>query len=838
MAEPFGFFENSPLNNFSGTSSGNGEGFPRPPEPPIVSNSMDLRMLFADILDSYEDYNTSSFYFNPKKYHVPWKKQIEIVLNAKGPNERLGVELGQVLSDRAYEMLTGKKSERDKFDFAEQLKLSYATSSTGSIDSVPYYKITLNPDKTYATYTIYYLFQPGTVVEEGDYLISADAKSTFQATEFSAEATTNSDKRIVALEFSTKRYWPFKHLLERYGFDFYASIKSAFQGAYKNLGHGEEFRNLYWQTPREYLKRYPIDFLFTVFWKLMEYDQSMFSEGADGTMNKILEVIASKEGGMKYIYDKFNARPDLLIKIYYALDGESQWDGEQVSNKTILASTMVAICAYHNLGLEDKDRRKRWAEFRIDKNYFVDSNAYFDETKPNRFELTQRKKKKIVTDKFDLVGTALTDGSDTEVIHPYGYFHPLDIVTLHTLDKKGKPVQVDVPAIIVKDMAYHAEWQEISRLLRIGINLLVIVLSAATLFAGAGYFFSALAIMDLGLATGDITVQMLENELRKTAWGREFLDTWERVYTIAGIVTSAALLPTLLESGIKAFMYVTSKEARAQIGKMLQYALKEVDGFPTFTEGVFDLVDKLSYLTYANMSALADRGAIIFKGKLIGESDRTYFLSYRGATILSGKYHDFKKALRAIFNSGDNLTNFLNKQLVLKTGTGGGFKYIDEKVSSRILGQDLEMSCGLACVAQFVRDKGVNITEKAVRKIAKFESDGIDPFTLGPIVQDLLPNGKVYHGSFDYNGLRGVELLEAANSIAEGSWIASFGPSNSRIHTIIVDKIINDIVFLRDPWDTSKAKGYGNEFGVEAQIKVDDFVRLWSSSNHHFIILK
>ena len=97
MAEPFGFFQNSPLDNFSGTASGNGEGFPRPPEPPIVSNSMDLRMLFKDILESYEDYHTSTFYFNPKKYHVPWKKQIEMGLSKNGPIERISQKVAQAV---------------------------------------------------------------------------------------------------------------------------------------------------------------------------------------------------------------------------------------------------------------------------------------------------------------------------------------------------------------------------------------------------------------------------------------------------------------------------------------------------------------------------------------------------------------------------------------------------------------------------------------------------------------------------------------------------------------------------------------------------------------------
>jgi hypothetical protein len=90
-----------------------------------------------------------------------------------------------------------------------------------------------------------------------------------------------------------------------------------------------------------------------------------------------------------------------------------------------------------------------------------------------------------------------------------------------------------------------------------------------------------------------------------------------------------------------------------------------------------------------------------------------------------------------------------------------------------------------------------------------------------------LPRG---YGTKDWGKLAEEVFLETNHP-----WIANFKRFGEPLHTVIVVRLVDGIVYLRDPWDMIKSSGA--EFGVEATMKLEDFVRLWEGCRYHFVMI-
>lgn len=69
----------------------------------------------------------------------------------------------------------------------------------------------------------------------------------------------------------------------------------------------------------------------------------------------------------------------------------------------------------------------------------------------------------------------------------------------------------------------------------------------------------------------------------------------------------------------------------------------------------------------------------------------------------------------------------------------------------------------------------------------------------------------------------------------KGSWITVILNPNTTHphHTVIVVKVVGDIVHIRYPWD--KDIGFGADWGVEATMKIEDFAFYWEKRGSSFI---
>jgi hypothetical protein len=340
----------------------------------------------------------------------------------------------------------------------------------------------------------------------------------------------------------------------------------------------------------------------------------------------------------------------------------------------------------------------------------------------------------------------------------------------------------------------------------------------------------AISVIDLGLATGDLVIQTLAAEIAKLSGGQEFFDLWETVYLVGGIATGLPMLGALLRGGAK-LLVLASGKALAQLVPMLRYALLGVRNLPKFAKGGFEIfpmivggVGKMG----TQMRTLAAQGAMLLKGVAEGEVVAKYYLLFRNAILESGTLEEMELAIERILREGKaDLGRFLERLYVLKTGTGGTFDYLTQVTSTKIFGQEEPMSCAAACIRQIVIENEGFASEELARTWAETTRGGTYVTFIAPALRRLLPEKIILE--FGINVKKGLEK-EAVSFVmdkVQGSWITQIqNPLTIHPpHTVIVDKVSDGIVHLRDPWDP--VKGFGAPYGVEATIEIEKFAYFW-----------
>lgn len=205
--------------------------------------------------------------------------------------------------------------------------------------------------------------------------------------------------------------------------------------------------------------------------------------------------------------------------------------------------------------------------------------------------------------------------------------------------------------------------------------------------------------------------------------------------------------------------------------------------------------------------------------EIIGRA-KDYLLKWKGKNIFIGDWEE--------------VTHFWRKALKPKlgTGTGGVLKYL-EVLSRNMLAQEHSMSCAAACIRQLAKDHGIELPEKVIREFARTtEEMGTFPDGILDGLKKVFKDKEIIGGwIYDPN----ISDANMAKLVSEkGSWIAIVRPFNGKPHAIIVDKIIDNKVYIRDPWPIEDI-GKGN--GVEAIIDLDSFSQAWAQgSNYRFQI--
>ncbi|PTT76441.1 cysteine peptidase family C39 domain-containing protein, partial [Chryseobacterium sp. HMWF001] len=196
--------------------------------------------------------------------------------------------------------------------------------------------------------------------------------------------------------------------------------------------------------------------------------------------------------------------------------------------------------------------------------------------------------------------------------------------------------------------------------------------------------------------------------------------------------------------------------------------------------------------------------------EIIGRA-KDYLLKWKNKKIFIGDWEE--------------VTNFWRKILKPKlgTGTGGTLKYL-EVLSRNMVDQEHSMSCAAACIRQLAKDNGIEMTEASIRELAgTTKLFGTTDLGIELALRDIFKDKEIE--ALTYREYPDEEMHEIITQISErGSWIGSIHPMGGKKHAVIIDKVLDSKVYIKDPWPL---EGIGNGSGVEAIVDLEEFSKLW-----------
>lgn len=423
----------------------------------------------------------------------------------------------------------------------------------------------------------------------------------------------------------------------------------------------------YNNIPIDFAKKLSLDDLYKDLLKLVELDNEWFNEANEAIVN-VLKGIAQKPNGMKWLYEKFYANPNDIIRIYNELDGTTKSEyneGKIVPNKTYFASFLNALC--QKAKIDNYLKSQNHITLKIQKNKFrVNSNLLWDE-KDKTIQLDQEILTKTEYNNVPTVFYNITTsysflnwGKSSK--HP---LHPLTMVKLlEYSDEENKFKIRTLTAIEVKNLADHDEWERIDFNLRIGFNLLAIALASLTPLGPLGSTPLVVAtLLEAGIAATDLFILANEDELINKKGGKEFVKNWHEFYNISnttvGIVGVGALFRSLLKNGFKVLGNLQKLSSNVDIQKELVKDLKNTlylsENLAKFVDGTLEIIVDYSKLSkngfifpVQKMQNLAKEGVYLLEGIAKGETVKKYYLAFQDVILEYGELKKIKKAIQEL----------------------------------------------------------------------------------------------------------------------------------------------------------------------------------------------
>ena len=367
-------------------------------------------------------------------------------------------------------------------------------------------------------------------------------------------------RRKKAIILETFSYEEFRNLVMYVGYDDfenYTEYKNYFTEIFKSsflkAKSALELKFLYTHTPEFILRGMALQDE-TVFGHLLALtkldDTGVFSGWKDGS-SALVNVLKAFSGNT-FLLEKFKSDPELCNRIYFNLDGVSEFNGEMKSNRIIFATILMQYCLFsHNRPKAGAPTFKIGNEYKVNTEVFGLSGAIlgFGKSDEKTFFLQQQKevvqRALIVPKEGDPNATEQT----TEDLDDGAEFYPLEMVYFikqNTSEANGEVEQqgtiMMVPAIYVKAWADAEKWEDINETIRIVADMIGIVFGIGTLALSGNPYLLLAAAADLSLALPDLTIQAFRDEIAKLPGGEEFLRQWDLFYNVVG---SAVALPQL-----------------------------------------------------------------------------------------------------------------------------------------------------------------------------------------------------------------------------------------------------------------------------------------------------
>lgn len=458
------------------------------------------------------------------------------------------------------------------------------------------------------------------------------------------------------------------------------------------------------------------------FWNHMEilsdYDDKGFfswTKDSSGALINLLKIFKDSQ----FIFESFKNNQAMVKRIFDNMNETSAVEiggiKSEVSNKTIFANFINALCIYNAFdGSNFVDK-----EFIIGKNYAFSSGSVFQDEEDDEFFLQQlmnvtRTETEIIPD--DLPSQVQRIKVERTSLEPLGdgnRYHPMDIVRVRYDGEKDFAFPL-IAAISIKALAEEREQQELEKNIRIGLDIFLIVVGTATMFTTGNPAVFALAFADVALASADGIITANREEIAAMPGGKEFLEKWEKVYFIGGILLATPATVEFLFAravglyraaiAIKNFEYI--KFFRTCILKILleREILTFAGNTVKVNSGIEIKILEYTGQTISKATGFAFRGnetllPLYQKGALIFEiAEKEYALIYKGERLIQGTSNDgylikFYQELKKVLNNPAKLTELLEiayKDIQIQRRVKEMAKWIDGKTGGKYRPHELD----------------------------------------------------------------------------------------------------------------------------------------------------
>ncbi len=356
-----------------------------------------------------------------------------------------------------------------------------------------------------------------------------------------------------------------------------------------------------------------------------------FTTDSSGAVINCLKAI----GDGKFLFDKFNEDHSLIKRIFENLDGYSEFYGEIMSNKLIFSTLLNALGNLYSKDKKVKGNLKMGGGFKIGANAVFEDDKEEDE---NKFFLNQEKEN---SQPIMLPGHTVSSIEYDTDENTGAYYSPFDFVEITEING-NEETPTKICAILAKAISHEEEKVEILKAVRIGLDIMAIIIGIASFGAGAGI---AIALVDIGLASGDILVALNEDDLMKTKEGRAFLEAWNAILITGGVALAGPiLLRTVYKNGLRLLKTATNPKTIEVLEISLKYIIKEIQNIPKIVDNSIEILTNFrknfgASIITNHLENLLESGIILLKVLPEGNSEKQFILLY-GDKILS--FGDFK----------------------------------------------------------------------------------------------------------------------------------------------------------------------------------------------------
>ncbi|WP_130734895.1 hypothetical protein [Flavobacterium sp. J27] len=604
--------------------------------------------------------NSDDFFFHYKEYtkNLP---TTTLILSGDGLGPRLITEHEQTIPYQ-YENAQGKRETA-----ALKIRLNTRACKVDFIN--PGFRFKIDEKNESLNFQISFIYTDA--IDKRDFSITPEIDNDY---------VLNDMYKAIIIE--TEKLNDFVAIVSQIGRETFLEdkITKVFADKLKNSKEASELKFLYENIPDFALKNILSLLNEEILWEhinvLTDYDDDgLFSGWRDGS-SALINVMKAY-GKSNILFDKFKANPAFVKRIYKNLDGYSLYEGQNISNKIIFSQLLAALCVTNgNKGLNQREET-----FYYGQGYKLNADiiSLFSKENDDEFYLQQLKEvSKTVTKTYpdDLPRYSQrieVEEKSFESVDEGAMYHPLDLVYLVDTSVSSE-ISFPVPAIVIKALSDEKEIQEIEKGIRIGFDILAIVIGVVVVVTTGNPLIATLAVADIALATTDIGVLAIQEQLLKTEGGKEFLESWEKIYIAGSLVTAGpAVFNTLfkigngllkggtilLEGGSKLILVATKNANVANFVRSCMLKVLLEINIANFTKNtVKDILFAEEALASngikfnpAGVTRLQNEGVIFIKG--IGFDNKAIGLAviYKGEAIASGTAKEVRATLKEVWTA-------------------------------------------------------------------------------------------------------------------------------------------------------------------------------------------